>query len=106
MNFDDVIDLIRDEVGDSPDDSTLEEHFATLGHWILVCVRVLKRRYASAVGGGQETTSFSLDGVMSVGMSKADLNQLHKQITRLEARYQAETTGHPVGMSRIVRVDR
>lgn len=106
MTFDQTLDLIRDEIGETPDDDTLEEYHTTLGHWILVCIRVLKRRYAAAVGGGQETTSFTLDGVLSVGMSKADLNQLQKQINRLEARYKAETTGHPVGMSRIVRSDR
>lgn len=106
MDFQTTLDLIRDEIGDTPDDDTLEEYFNALGHWLAVCIRVLKRRYAAAIGGGQETTSFSLDGVMSVGMSKADLNQLQKQITRLEARYKAETSGHPVGMSRIVRADR
>lgn len=106
MNFTHALDLIRDETGETPDDDTIEEYYTTLGHWLPTTIRILKRRYAAAVGGGQETTSFSLDGVLSVGMSKADLNQLQKQIQRLEAQWQAEQSGHPSAMSRIIRSDR
>jgi len=106
MLFDEALPLIRDEIGGTPDDQTLEEHYETLGHWILVSIRVLKRRYADAAGGGQETTSFSLDGVLSVGLSKANLDQLSKQIDRLERRYRAETAVNGFTQSRIIRTDR
>lgn len=106
MDFSHVLELIRDEIGQTPDDDTIEEHYDQLGHWLLVAIRILKRRYADAAGGGQETTSFSLDGILSVGMSKANLDQLHKQIARLEARYKAEVSGHPTGMNRVIRADR
>ena len=37
---------IRDEVGDEPADSTLEDWFDELGNWLPVAIRVLKRRRA------------------------------------------------------------
>lgn len=81
--------LIRDEVGDDPSDDTLEEWFDELGHWLPVAIRVLKRRFANASAGGQEVSSFGLEGVLNVGFSKASLTNLSAQITRLEAAWAA-----------------
>src|SRR5690554_6413742 len=81
------IDLIRDEVGNDPTDSVLYAWGDELGHWLPVAIRVLKRRRADASAGGQETTSFALPGVISVGMTKADLRGLDTQIARLEAQW-------------------
>ena len=82
-------DLIRDEVGSSPDDDTLETWFTELGHWLPVAIRVLKRRFADASAGGQEVSNFGLEGVLNVGFSKASLTDLSKQIARLEAAWAA-----------------
>lgn len=99
---------IRDEVGDQPDDNTLDDYFDELGHWLPVAIRVLKRRRANAAAGGQETKSFSLDGVMSVGLSTANLSNLDAQIARLEAAWDAEqgVTAGGVTTARITRRDR
>lgn len=100
---------IRDEVGDEPDDSTIDDWFDELGHWLPVAIRVLKRRRANAAAGGQQTKSFSIDGVLSVGLSTADLSKLDDQIARLEALWAAEQAGQPVGgvtTARIGRPDR
>lgn len=99
---------IRDEVGASPDDDTLEEIHAEVGHWILTALRVLKRRRADAAGGGQETKSFTLSGVLSVSMGTANLAGLDSQITRLEALYAAEsgTPTSSVTFGRLHRADR
>lgn len=99
---------IRDEVGASPDDDTIEEIHADTGHWILTALRVLKRRRADAAGGGQETKSFTLTGVLSVSMGTANLAGLDSQITRLEALYAGEN-GEPasaVTFGRLHRADR
>ena len=87
--------LIRDEVGDDPSDSVLDDYFDELGHWLPVAIRVLKRRRANAAAGGQETKSFSLDGVLSVGLSTANFSNLDKQIARLEDAWAAEQGGVP-----------
>ena len=107
----DIIDLqrIRDEIGTSPDDDTIEEIHADTGHWILTALRVLKRRRADAAGGGQETKSFTLTGVLSVGLGSANLSALDRQIERLEALYAGEngedaTSG--VTFGRMHRADR
>ena len=99
---------IRDEVGASPDDDTLEEIHAEVGHWILTALLVLKRRRADAAGGGQETKSFTLTGVLSVGLGSANLGALDRQIERLEALYAGEN-GEPVSavtFGRLHRADR
>jgi len=91
--FSAALSLIRDEVGTLPDDNTLEEWFDELGHWLPVAIRVLKRRYADASAGGQEVSTFGLDGVLNVGFSKASLTGLAAQIARLEERWAAEQGG-------------
>ena len=99
---------IRDEVGANPDDDTIEEIHAETGHWILTALRVLKRRRADAAGGGQETKSFTLTGVLSVGLGSANLGALDRQIERLEALYAGEN-GEPasaVTFGRLHRADR
>jgi len=99
--------LIRDEIGATPDDADLYEMGDELGHWLPVAIRVLKRRRADATAGGSEATTFSLAGVFSVGLSKADLRSLDSQIERLEAQwaaYNGEAVGVVVG--RMVRPDR
>ena len=99
---------IRDEVGDDPTDTVLDDFFDELGHWLPVAIRVLKRRRANASAGGQETKSFSLDGVLSVGLSTANLTNLDQQITRLEAQWAAENGADTDGVTtaRITRRDR
>lgn len=100
---------IRDEVGDQPADTVVDEWFDELGHWLPVAIRILKRRRANAAAGGQEVSTFSMDGVLSVGLSKASLPGLEAQIYRLEAVWAKlngpdETTG--VISARIGRPDR
>lgn len=99
---------IRDEVGDEPDDTTIDDYFDELGHWLPVAIRVLKRRRANAAAGGQETKSFSLDGVLSVGLSTANLSNLDAQIASLETLWAAEQGDAADGVStaRIRRADR
>lgn len=99
---------IRDEVGDQPDDTTLDDYFDELGHWLPVAIRVLKRRRANAAAGGQETKSFTLDGVLSVGLSTANLSNLDAQIARLETAWDAEqgVAASGVTTARITRRDR
>lgn len=83
--------LVRDEVGTAtpPTDAELNTSYDTLGHWILVALRVLRRRRAAATSGST-ADSFSLAGVFSVSM-KASIRDLDGQIARLEARYERET---------------
>lgn len=100
--------LIRDEVGSTPADDTLVEWGDELGHWMPVAIRALKRRRADAAAGGQDTTSFTLTGVLSVGMAKADLTALDRRIADLEARW-AALNGEPTGgltVGRLTRPDR
>ena len=104
-----TLNRIRDEIGSDPDDDTLDEIHAETGHWILTALRVLKRRRADAAGGGQETKSFTLAGVLSVSMGSANLTALDGQIARLEALYAGEngdgsTSG--VTFGRLHRADR
>ena len=101
--------FIRDETGTEPDDNTLSDWFDELGHWLPVTIRVLKRRRADATAGGQEVASFSLDGVLSVGMSKASLTGLDRQITRLEDAWvitQGGTSTQVMTTAPILRPDR
>ena len=87
---------VRDEIGSSPDDDALDEIHAETGHWVLTAIRVLKRRRADAAGGGQEASSFSLSGVLSVSLGKVNVMAIDAQIERLEALWSVES-GHPVG---------
>lgn len=83
---------IRDELGSEPDDDTLQDHYTALGHWILVALRVLRRRHADAVAGGTSTpASVSVPGVVAVSASRTDVRALAGQIDRLQARYETET---------------
>ncbi len=100
---------IRDQVGDEPDDDTIDAYFDDLGHWLPVAIRVLKRRRANASAGGQETKTFSLDGVLSVGLSTANFTTLDTQIAALEAQWAVEQGGvsaDAAGSARIPRRDR
>lgn len=100
--------LIRDEIGTSPEDTTLDEWHAELGHWLPVAIRALKRRLADASAGGQEVSSFGLDGVLTVGLTKADTKALTAQIQTLEARWAALNGPTDAGpyTARITRPDR
>lgn len=85
MSLSDVnLALIRDEVGDTPDDSTLEELYADLAQvsWIPTALRVLRRRRAAQAGG--EVKNVSLPGGLSIGLA-GNLASLDRQIARLEA---------------------
>jgi hypothetical protein len=94
---------VRDYVGTTPDDSALYTLADEATWWQQIALRVLMRRRADATAGGQQTTSFSLEGVLSVGMSKADLAGLDALITDLQAQI-AALTGTPTGAT--VRVMR
>ncbi len=104
-----VVDLahIRDEVGDTPADPTLYALAEDARWWQEIAVRVLRRRRANAAAGGSQTTSFSLDGVLSVGLAKTDLTALDRQIARLDADI-AALAGDPAGVTvgRLKRPDR
>lgn len=97
--------LIRDEVGDAPNDATLEQYYAELEQtsWIPTALRVLRRRRGNLA---QETTQVSIPGVIAVGM-KSNLATIDRQIERLELRLQAEQPDAVVdssaSQSRIVR---
>jgi hypothetical protein len=92
--------LIRDEIGSTPDDDTLEEWHAELGHWLPVAIRALKRRRADAAAGGAQATSLSLSGVLSVGLAKTDVTALDAQIARMEAQWAALNRGTTGGLIR------
>lgn len=102
------VDHIRDWVGDTPDDPTLYGYGEDATYWQQVALRVLYRRRANAAAGGSQASSFSLDGVLSVGLTKTDLSTLDTQIADLEAQI-AALDGTPTGgvtVARIVRPDR
>ena len=80
---DNDLELIRDEVGATPDDDALFDMFDVLGHWIPVAIRVLKRRRADATTSAG-AKSFSLDSVLSVSLATTDIKALDNQIARLE----------------------
>jgi len=97
---------IRDEVGDDPTDTILDDWFDELVNWLPVAIRVLKRRRANSAAGGQEVSSFGLDGVMTVGLSKADGKGLDTQILRLETLWAARNGTPAVTSAPILRRDR
>ena len=83
---------IRDEIGEGTDPSTTElrKSFTELGHWMLVALRVLRRRRAALTTGG-DVTQVNLPGAIGVTIGKPDLSALIEQIDALQARYDAET---------------
>jgi len=93
------LDRVRDYVGSTPDDTTIYTHAETATYWQDIALRILKRRRADAAAGGQQTTSFGLDGVFTVGMSKADLGSLDTQIAALQAELAALSSDAPAGVS-------
>lgn len=98
--------LVRDEVGTAtpPTDTELNTSYDELGHWILVALRVLKRRRAAATSGST-ADSFSLAGVFSVSM-KASIRDLDGQIARLQGEYEAETGVDLPGGAQSLRLTR
>ena len=82
--------LVRDEIGTSspPTDTELDDSYDELHHWLLVALRVLKRRRAALAAGGVQAVS--IPGAVSVTL-RSDLASLDRQIVRLEARYATET---------------
>lgn len=73
-------DWIRDWVGSTPDDGTLDDYYDQLGAREAVALRVLNRRLADMQAN---PASFSLSGVLSTS-TVANLTALEKKITRLE----------------------
>lgn len=103
-----ALDRVRDYIGDTPDDGTLYTMAESATYWQEVALRVLRRRLANA-SSGESTTSFSLSGVMSVGMKAADISTLTGAIVDLEQQIAALTGGAAPGavtVARIVRPDR
>lgn len=99
---------IRDEIGDAspPSDADLGASFDSLGNKILVAIRILKRRRAGLAGGG--VSAVTIPGAVSVTL-RSDLASLDRQITRLEAQYEAETgeqlpEAESAGTTRMTRV--
>lgn len=90
---------VRDEIGVAtpPEDFELDDLFTATQSRTLVALRVLRRRYAAAASGAN-VDSFTLTGVLSVS-KKSDLRALDAQINRLQAVYEAETTGTVVSES-------
>jgi hypothetical protein len=84
--------LIRDEVGDDPPTTDLRKSFLVLQHWMLVALRVLKRRRAALLQGG-DVSQVTIPGAIAVTVSKGDLAELTALIDALQARYDAETGG-------------
>lgn len=85
---------IRDEIGSStpPTDDDLAESWDELGHWILVALRVLRRRRADAVTGGtSQPSAVAIPGVVSVSAATPNVRALDAQIDALVARYERET---------------
>lgn len=81
---------IRDEVGvDDPTDDQLYASYDQLGHWLLVSLRVLKRRRAKLAAGG--VSSVAIPGAVSVSL-RSDLAALDRQIAALTLQYEQETS--------------
>jgi|GEM_PF-3446452 len=99
------VDHIRDWVGDTPDDATLYQYGEDATYWQEVALRVLYRRRANAAAGGSQASSFSLEGVLSVGLAKTDMSTLDAQIADLEAQI-AALNGAPVGGVTVARMRR
>lgn len=78
------LELVRDEVGDSPDDGTLYTYYDELGTWVRVALRVLRRRRSGLVASAG--MSVAVPGVVSFSSSSGStLASLDRQIARLEA---------------------
>ncbi|MCR6649710.1 MAG: hypothetical protein NVV70_16825 [Cellulomonas sp.] len=101
------LEQVRDYVGSTPEDATLYSFADAATYWQEVALRVLQRRRADAAAGGSQASSFSLDGVLSVGLSKVDISSLDAAIADLLAQIGA-LTGAPSGatVGRIRRPDR
>lgn len=99
--------LIRDEVGTAePTDSEIRQAYTQLdGSWLLVAIRILKRRRAAATAGGG-VSAVTIPGAISVTLSSSQISSLDSQIARLEAQYAEETGIGVVGASfdRITRL--
>ena len=73
-------------------------------YWQEVALRILRRRLANS-NSGEATTSFSLSGVLSVGMAKSDLSILTSQIRDLQTQLD-ELNGIPSGSVFVTRARR
>lgn len=77
--------LIRDEIGDGADPSTVQLRLwhTELGHWLPVAIRTLKRRRAAA-GSGGGVSQVTVPGAIGVSIAAPNLAALDAQIARLE----------------------
>lgn len=99
---------IRDYVGTTdPSDNTLYEYAETATYWQEVALRVLRRRRAELTLTGTNANSFTLTGVLSVGMKTGDTKVLDEMINDLQNQLN-QLTGKPTGMtvSKLRRYDR
>jgi len=102
--LDSDINFIRDYVGDDPNDTDLYILADSVKYWQEVPLRILRRRLANS-NSGEATTSFSLSGVLSVGMAKSDLSILTSQIRDLQTQLD-ELNGIPSGSVFVTRARR
>ncbi|MBI9114300.1 hypothetical protein [Sanguibacter suaedae] len=70
-----------------------------------MAIRILLRRYADASAGGPEVSNFGLDGVLTVGFSKATLASLAAQIARPEDLLNPTSTSGRLQIAPILRPD-
>lgn len=80
---------IRDEVGTSPDDDTLDDLYDDLGSTTAVALAVLRPRLADALAAAAQG-GFTITGALSA-TPPAQPTLLQQQVSRLEAQYAAET---------------
>ena len=100
--------LVREYVGGTPDDDALAAIAEGKTYWQEVALSVLRVRRADAASG-EATTSFTLTGVLAVGMKGADLASLNSAIADLEdqiAVINGEDPNTGVSVGRLVRPDR
>lgn len=100
------MDSIRDYVGTQvPTNTEIYVMAADCSTWPEVALRILRRRLADITAGGG-TTSVSIDGVMSVSFTRADVSSISASIMRLEQIMVEDAGGSLVTVGRIVRPDR
>jgi hypothetical protein len=100
------LEKVRDYTGSTPDDSTLYGFAESVVYWQEIALRVLQRRRADAAAGGSQASSFSLDGVLSVGLSKTDIGSLDAAIDDLLAQIATLNGDSPVSVGVMHRPDR
>jgi hypothetical protein len=108
---DDQIAYLRSEVGDTPDDATLQDKFDRLGSTVKVAAEIVSGKLAVLEGQASSTT-LSIPGVISESESyDATLRALSARQTRLLGLaalqdQQAAAVDDGDGVARVTRADR